>query len=286
MIMENLTLERVSLHCTFHCNLQCEKCCVRAVEYKKKYNPDLAFLHKQIDEIFRIADKINYFAVEGGEPLLYKNFTEVIRYILKYKDRIGIEMPIVTNGSIIPSNDLIELLTQFGDKVHIIIDYYGEDKSTKVKDIVEVLEKKKIHYTVKDYSENLYYGGWIDLYGNYDLKHNLEESRILHSKCAWAQKLQGVLEIMGGMIFFCPPSRMFRERGVDTSDGYIDMFDETFTLEQKREKIKGWYCVEGFNACMYCNGIHEGSERFKPAVQLTKEQLKTVCVNEFQYREK
>jgi len=285
-MVNDLTLERVSLHCTFHCNLQCEKCCVRAVEYIKKYNPDLAFIQKQIDEIFRLADKINYFAVEGGEPLLYKEFTDVIRYIFKYADKIGVEMPVVTNGSIIPSDELIESLALFGDKAHVIIDYYGADYSPKAKDIVTALDNRNVRYTVKDYSENLYCGGWIDLYGNYELKHNLEDSKKLYDKCAWAQKLKGVLEIMGGMVFFCPSSRMFRERGIDTSDGYIDMLDESTTLEQKREIVRGWYSVDSFNACMYCNGIHDESERFKPAIQLTEEQLKLVCTNEFKYRER
>jgi len=281
-----LEIERVSLHVTFRCNLSCEKCCVRAVEYRHKYNPALDFIKKQIDEIFNIADKINFFAIEGGEPLLRKDFTDIIAYMLKYKDKIGIEMPVVTNGTIIPNTELINTLKKFGEKALVIVDNYGKDYSPNANAIEETLKNANVRCIVKDYYGDLYCGGWIDLYGQYELKHNLEKSIALHSKCAWAQKLKGVLEIMGGMVFFCPPCRMLRERDIDTSDGYIDMLDESISLEEKREKIRSWYNLKAFNACMYCNGIHDESERFKPAVQLTKEQLKEICVNEFKYREK
>jgi hypothetical protein len=92
-------------------------------------------------------------------------------------------------------------------------------------------------------------------------------------------------EIIGGLLIFCPPSRIYNERGIDTRDGWIDMFDATTTREEKRETVRGWYKKDCFNACMYCNGIHDESERITPAIQLTPEEYKLVRVNEYRYRE-
>ena len=270
---------------TLRCNLSCEKCCVRVVEYKKKYMPTYEFLKLQIDKIYEVADVINYFSVEGGEPLLHKNLADVLRHTLKYKDRIGIELPLITNGSIMFGDELIHALSEFGVKAHVIIDDYGKKNSPHVKDIANVMAESGIRCSIKDYANNLYYGGWVDLYDDYALKHTKEESLELFAKCAWSQKLRGPLEIIGGMVFYCPPCRMNYERGVDTSDGYVDLLDESISRDEKRDKIRGWYSMKGLTACMYCNGIHDDSKRYTPAKQLTPEQLVNVCTNEFVYRE-
>jgi len=281
---DKLTIQRISLHTHFICNLKCRDCCVRAVEYVKPYNPTTEFLISEVDKLFSIVDEINYFAIEGGEPLMYKGLPAVLGHVFKYLDRINIEVPLITNGGFIPNAELLSALRPFGNKIHIIIDNYGPKKSPKVNEISALMETENIRCSVKDYSENLYCGGWIDLYGDYDKKHTKEESRELYKKCAWAQKLMGVVEVMGGCLFFCPSVRIFNERGFDTSDGWIDMYDN-FSNEEKKEIIRGWYNKDCFNACMYCNGIHEESERIVPAIQLTLDEEKKIRVNKTKYRE-
>ncbi|KPU44673.1 cyclic pyranopterin monophosphate synthase [Oxobacter pfennigii] len=280
-----LTIQRISLHTHFICNLKCRDCCVRAVEYEKPYNPTPEFLISEIDKLFSIIDGINYFAIEGGEPLLYKGLPAVLNHILKYLDRINIEVPLITNGGFIPDEKLLFVLSRFENKIHIIVDDYGPGKSSKVNEISALLKIKNIRCTIKDYSQNLYFGGWVDLYGDYDKKRTKKESKDLFQKCAWAQKLMGVVEVIGGCLFFCPSVRIFNEHGFDTSDGWIDMYDTSASNKDKKEIIKGWYEKDCFNACMYCNGIHDESERFVPAIQLTPEELKKIRVNKNIYRE-
>lgn len=285
MRINKLEIERTSLLLCLDCNLRCRDCCLRVKTYQYGYRPDLTFIQAEVAQLFHIVDRINYFSVEGGEPLLCKFLPEVLDLLSVYIDRIGVEVPLITNGTLLPSAKLIAALKRLGNKAHVIIDNYGAELSVQVPEVVTLLKQHDIRYSIKDYTDNLYYGGWVDLYGAFDKKRTREESKLLFSKCAWAQKLQGVGEVIGGLLVFCPPSRLYRERGIDTNDGWLDMFDDSTTLEEKREIVRGWYEKDCFTACMYCNGIHDESERIPPAVQLTPDELKAVKINEYQYRE-
>ena len=57
---------------------------------------------------------------------------------------------------------------------------------------------------------------------------------------------------------------------------YVDLFDDTLTVNEQREKIAAIYQKKSLVACAYCNGMHEDSPRFQPGQQLTKEELEQI----------
>ncbi|EHL04610.1 hypothetical protein HMPREF0322_04697 [Desulfitobacterium hafniense DP7] len=278
-------LERVSLILLMNCNLRCKKCCVQAPYYAKKYYPSLGFIKAEIDRLFGIADTINYFSVEGGEVFLRKDFAEVLAHLADYKEYIGVEAPVITNGTILPSREVLDAAKLFGGKIRFIIDDYGK-LSNNVNRMVEILEQENIRYEVRNYDDNPYYGGWVDLYGDYDQKHDESGARDMYSRCAWAQKLKGVFEIIGGLIYFCPSSRVFYERGLAVAeDEVIDFMGDESSVDIIRDKIRALFAKESLAACKYCNGIHDASARYKPALQLTNDELKVAHLSNHLYRE-
>lgn len=281
---ERFELERVSLILLMNCNLKCKGCCVQAPYYAHKYYPSLNFIKAEIDRLFRIADKINFFSVEGGEALLRKDFGKILAHLAMYKEQIGVEVPIVTNGTIVPDQETIDAAKQLGDKARFIVDNYGT-LSNKIADIEALLVKNSIRHTIRNYDNDAYCGGWVDLYGNYEKKHNEADAKKLHSKCAWVQKLKGVIEIIGGQIYFCPVSRVFFERGLAVmNDEKIDFMAER-PIDDIRKELKALFEKPALAACQFCNGIHDESERFQPAVQLTDEELRNAYLSTYRYRE-
>ena len=71
---------------------------------------------------------------------------------------------------------------------------------------------------------------------------------------------------------------MCHEYGVTqgNSNEYINLLDDSLTVEEQRQKIKNIYARKSLSACAYCNGMCENSPRFTPAVQLTAEELRCV----------
>lgn len=281
---DHFALERISLILLMNCNLKCKKCCVQAPYYEKKYNPALNFIEAEIDRLFEIADTIRFFSIEGGEALLRKDFGQILEHLVPYKERVGVEIPVITNGTIVPDRETVHAAKLLGDKVRFIVDDYGP-VSNRVEEIAALLEQNSIRCTVRNYSDDCYYGGWVDLYGNYEKKQDRAGAEDLHSRCAWVQKLKGVLEIIGGRIYFCPASRVFYERGLAVSKDEMIDFMEGQPVEEIRQKLRNIFQKRSLAACQYCNGIYDGSARYKPAVQLTDTELENAYLSPYLYRE-
>lgn len=68
---------------------------------------------KSADVFFSKYDCVGEFVLIGGEPLLYKNLIEIVEYIgSKYGSKI-ILFSITTNGTIIPSDELIKICMRY-----------------------------------------------------------------------------------------------------------------------------------------------------------------------------
>ncbi len=267
--MNDFKLERISLILLLGCNLKCKHCCVQAPYYEHKYYPSLEFIKHEIDRLFQISSTIHYFSLEGGETFLRKDLAAILEHLSHYVGQIGVEAPVITNGTILPDQEVLNAAKLFGDKIRFIIDDYGS-LSPKAHEMCALLEREGIRYELRDYDDNPYCNGWVDLYGEYGPKHDEQGAISMFAKCAWAQKLKGVMEIIGGLIYFCPASRVYNELGLAVAgDEVVNFLDEKRSLEEIRLQIGQISFKKALSACRFCNGIHDDSARYKPAVQLT-----------------
>jgi len=229
------------------------------------------------ERFFKIVDNVEYLFVTGGEPLLYKDLPDLLERLLAYSDRFQ-KLQIITNGTIVPNEDLLKVLKKYGNKLHrVLVDNYGEKLSKKITEITSVLDENSIPYSIRDYcSENAYCGGWVDMGDMYKEQHTLEEAQKIYEKCAvpgW-----GFCSVIADDIWY-PCDQVFRRldlgQDVDPND-YIDLCDETLTIEQQREKFKKIFDGKCLETCKYCSGLCKDSVRIKPAEQLTSEELRNI----------
>ena len=96
-----------------------------------------------------------------------------------------------------------------------------------------------------------------------------EEIQANYLKCANPQKLK-CFPITGAEMWPCSAARRRKELGfpVDASE-YINLLDDTLSIEVLRKKIRSFYARKYFSACAYCSGMRDDSERFIPAEQIT-----------------
>ncbi len=274
---EELRMERVGLSVTLTCNLKCKLCAAYSPYHNKKTTVGIEDLKKILVRYFNITDFVEQLGITGGEPMLHPDLPELFEEIYTYLSRIG-EVRIFTNGTIIPDQKLICVLKKYGPKFSFLIDDYGAHLSTKIPEIVKVLDENGIAYVVRDYcSESLHCGGWVDFGDVREKKHSYDEAKELYSKCAFPNKLHFCFTIYGGIMRPCGPIGRRLSLGLPVSENeYVDILDDSLSIEEQKVKIRNIYNASYFETCAYCNGLCDDSERFKPAEQLTAEEIQAI----------
>ncbi len=86
----NKKLENVAVMLTNRCNLSCKHCCASQIMSEK----DISF------DIVRKVVELNphQICITGGEPLLYKNIEEVLKFIKKHYNG---KLLLATNGLLV-----------------------------------------------------------------------------------------------------------------------------------------------------------------------------------------
>lgn len=267
------TMKRVCLQTSLACNLNCRLCGAYAPYAKDKGVPTIAQMVEWTSNYFDLVDFVELFAITGGEPLLYKKLPEYFGSLSQFKEKIG-HIEIYTNGSIVPSPDLIKAIKGSRQEVIFKVDNYGSDLSDKISEISSVLDGEGIKYSVRDYySDSMHCGGWVDYGDPVKIIHSPKEAEDIFKKCIQPNILKYCFTIFKNLLFPC--SQVYRRidlgQAVDYND-YIDFTDPELSIEQQRQKIQSMYtrCLE---TCAYCKGMCDDSPRFKPAEQLSKEEI-------------
>lgn len=266
------SMPKLAFYVTLRCNLKCKLCAVYAPYYETPFHPTLEYLYKCIDRYFEIVDHIHLFSISGGEPLLRKDLPQILNKIRQYENRINI-LEIITNGTIIPSDELLESLKMFKIDVNLLVDNYGVDKSINAVETSKKFQKVDgANVILRDYySENMHCGGWVD-YGisQSSVQKSPEIAKKLFAKCSYPQKLNFCTSMVDGKLYSCTQLRRLVDLGVITPDPseVFDLFDTTYSDEAIRERIETLYTVNMLSACAYCNGICDDSIRYPAAEQL------------------
>lgn len=261
-------LSRTSLTITYRCNLKCKLCSMCVPYYEIKPHFTYEFLSKTIDKYFEAVSFVNMFTLAGGEPLIHNEISKILEHLLKYSNQIG-KIEIVTNGTIIPSMELLEVIRLNKEKICIMVDNYGE-VSDHVNEIDQVLKNFDINYRIRKYfGDDAHCGGWVD-FGDFSQKcFNEDEMEKLYAKCALPQKLK-CFQITNGEMYPCSRSRRCMELNITpkNENEYINLLDEALSIDEKINRIINFDNLKSLSGCAYCNGMCDDSPRFAPAEQL------------------
>lgn len=266
-----MNLRRTTLIITQRCTLKCKLCLAFVPYYEKPVDMKLEDALKTIDNYFRLVDRVEIFSITGGEPLMHKNLVDIMNKVYSYRERIDGYIDIVTNGTIMFRKDFLAVLEKSRNKVRVIISDYGTKLSPKIELIVKELKERNIEHRIQNYAgdENWLFDGWVD-FRDHSLKHDTPEKLKEQAlRCIFRQGHYYVIN--DGELHPC--SRSYwrgRTNVIDKEEGeYIDLLDETkSTLEEKREKLEYIESLVALKSCTYCDGVHDGVKRYKPAEQL------------------
>lgn len=254
---------------TLACNLRCELCILSVPYYEKPFHPSLDFINSVTDRAFAIAD-YEIFEFNGGETLLRGDLAEIWRHALNYIDHADV-FKVITNGSLLPEKSLLDVWKDFGKKFYVIIDYYGPKLSPNAEKLSAMLNGAGISHELRDmYTEGRYFGGWVDFRAPEKPLHTRAEAEALYSRCGNAQKLRHCCNIIRGIVMPCHLQFQLHDRGIvkTPKNEYVDLMDDTETIEEKRKTMAGFYELKMLTACMWCPGLDDSVPRHTPAVQM------------------
>ena len=273
--MKSINIQHVAYVMTLNCTLKCKRCSMLSPYLKEAYNPSFEALKRNTEALLQIVDKVEFINITGGEPLLRSADSTLVN-TLDYLSGLPVEklekIRIYTSGTIVPNDALCEDIARISEKktFWFEIDDYG-NHSVKLGDLINKLKSYKIKYNVRDYSKDLYFGGWVDFRHTDEKKRDVKSAKELFEKCACGD-ISGI-GFINGVIVACPATYVRYMCGEIDKDHaeVIDLFGDR---EQMREK---WYRLSNavvFESCIYCpGGISNDSERFMPAEQVTKEEI-------------
>ena len=121
---QQVHIECLTIRPSFACNFRCKLCNEFSPYYETPKIPALAEVTRDVDRLFALVDTIGKLEISGGEPLLYRPLPELLNYLNQYNDRFEL-FSLVTNGSLLFSEETLAALKAIGTKTRVIVDDYG-----------------------------------------------------------------------------------------------------------------------------------------------------------------
>lgn len=250
---------------TERCTLKCKKCAhgCYAVPADTTDMP-VDFVKNGADCFFSHVDYIDKFHLIGGEPFLYRDLAEAIAYIGdNYIQKIQ-TLCITTNGTIVPSEDVLSACKKYHVKILISNYTYSLPKLEKqYSKIACILNEHGIDYVLGDVDKE-----WTD-YGFDHVDRGLLQAGTNNQE-AW-KKLSKIFsdcktpcrEIRGNRLYYCVQARACAENlGFSCGqDDYLDLnqLDDSYEGKKQLVDFEMGNLKKGYlDMCNYCHG----AERF------------------------
>jgi organic radical activating enzyme len=248
---------------TTRCTLQCRDCSnlMYLFHNDRSYQHiDLSF-EKFVGDFASLIDNVDYIQklnFLGGEPFLNKELYLMLNFAAK-SEKVG-TISIITNTTLLPSNELLAVAEQHNDKIFLYLSNYSNNDEIKSKlkqqNIIDELKKRDIKYQFPTYlqwqkEEPLRLRGYDE-----------EKIRAMFRRCV----TNPCVCILNGKVYICAKSALGHELGITqtVSGEFVDLRGGGARNFVKLDLIN-FYKKEYFDICRYCIRTYK---HVMPAVQL------------------
>jgi hypothetical protein len=256
-------LKHNNLLVTTVCNLNCEYCLNYNPYNKHPAHFNLEALKNCIDIYFSRVDRVGFFELTGGEPMLFPYLQELFTYISNtYRYKID-DLNFVTNASVIPDDEFCAFLKHHN--ITAIIDDYSEaipDIKENLVKTIETFQKNGtnviIYPRVREFLQS-----FPPLRGSAsDDKQGLQEK---YRKC-----FIGVQNLRDGRLCSCTYMAFAVNAGLlpDNADDWFDIASMGTTDNDRKQLIefRAGFNKKGYvDFCKYCNGLQTINNHTAPA---------------------
>ena len=146
-LTRKVSVPTMDFNITTRCTLKCRDCGSLMPLYTKAqhYDENLQSFKARLDALLKNVSHIYQFKIIGGEPLLNANFAEMVDYACSKSQILLVQ--ITTNGTIIPSQKVLDSLTRNRHRIEVFVSNYSLHNKTKYNEVLDLLQKHKIPYS-------------------------------------------------------------------------------------------------------------------------------------------
>lgn len=237
---ENKTYMRsLDVMITTKCSLKCRNCSNLMQYYKNPENTSLDQIISALDILNKNVDYISEFRVIGGEPLMNKDWSNIVNVISHQHPEAKIF--IYTNATISPKPEQLESLQE--KNVNFTITDYGK-LSKNVERMIELLKKYNISYDRQPADD------WIDCSSIKHHKRSTAELKEVFKQCC----VKYIYTLLHGKLYRCPFIANAANLNAipDNPANYVNLLLNNGDVEKQiRRLVK---VAKFFPACDFCDG--------------------------------
>ena len=266
--MVSIHLKRSAIAITQRCTLKCKLCNAFMPYYTKPIDMPFDQVSKVLDRYFSIVNTVGIFGVLGGEPLMHRDISKILKKISSYSGQITERIDLVTNGTLDMNDETFAFFVDNAPKAKVIISHYGK-YSPKADALAAKLDVHGANYRVaKYYGDDLLYGGWID-YRDHSKKHFTQDEIEQQAQNCIVKRQQYYL-ISEGEMHTCTRAHWRMRQGIipRNPDEYLNLLNDAVSIEQQKITLAKIDSRSSTTSCAYCSGSNSEIERHPPAEQL------------------
>jgi organic radical activating enzyme len=250
-----LNIAKMDYIITCRCNLRCRDCSNYIPLFKGcKNDVTVNQFKKDIDVLTSVA-QITSLHILGGEPLLHTALSEIISIAAKNQK---IESVVVlTNGTLLPSHDLLALVQKYKDKVYFYISNYSANVHlTPLLRHDQIIESFKEHGVKFQRQKQL---NWTKEEPLWYRGHSENQLKDQFADCITSS----CLCVLDSKLHVCCKSAAAFSLNICNITDFIDL-----SAERVKQAIIDFYHKDYFQACKYCVRL---SETVIPAIQMEEQ---------------
>ena len=244
------------VYLTTVCSLNCEKCNnLMPMFHGKAFDFSWGKTRSALDVMLREVKEMIFCELVGGEPFLNKDLAEILDYVGQQKNIL--QIVIVTNATIIPSQAIIERLKKYNVIVRIS-DYGLFDRMSR---FVAELDRHGINIRVQ---QDMKWNDPGDISARGRSRDDLKKQ---YNACEFSLKCKYLCE---DRLFTCARAASMYHLGL--FDSKKDILQITDTLS--KEDIRNFYLQDEGDICDYCNLFTPEGKLIPAAIQVGEEVLR------------
>lgn len=230
---------------TTFCTLKCKDCCCFIPYYDKtSHLKPISFeqFKQELDLLLKEVASVEIYSFMGGEPLLVKDLPQMIEYAAKQKKIKFIY--ITTNGTIVPSDDLLREIKKFSNKIKISISNYNSNPA-----LSEKLHYEELFSVLKKYNIKYEYFKEAHWYTNIEFVNQNNDFEVAYNNFSNCY-MKHCITYMGGKLYLCPlVAYLERNHKISEEQAVVDFNNGL----KNREKLIRFLEKSYFEVCGHCN---------------------------------
>lgn len=259
-VKDKVFFNDATLWITQRCTLKCSFCNAFIPHYDHPCDYDIEFLKDTLKKYFRWVDELNVLALVGGDAMMHREFSTLLKWILdEYYPRQIKNIEIYSNAVIMPTGEILKLIRD-NHVIYRFTDYHDMTGKQNIDKIERVFDENEIIYDHANFTS------WFDC--GYPQESNgitSEEGLIAFCNSCDRKTCHG---IFGNKVLLCNMCNNASQIGycdLLESDYFdLDPYDKTRRVELIEYYLgyseKGYY-----NYCRKCNGGMNNNTHLIPA---------------------